>query len=137
MSTAEGDRRGGAFSKGNVEETAADFSDSDNGSELSDSGPAPRSLRQATAKKGKKGKSQLQQQPKKKRTDEDSDDEIKQATLKRSEKYQRGVVPGAKKKEKVQVKSKKALHKVQHEQNRREQAILDAARAEVLMTEEA
>ncbi|ORX72633.1 BING4CT-domain-containing protein [Linderina pennispora] len=68
MSTAESSNKGGAFAKGNVEETAASYSD---------------------------------------------------------------------RKEKVQVKSKKAIHKVQHEQRRREQAILDAARAEVLMTEEA
>ncbi|KAI8320972.1 BING4CT-domain-containing protein [Martensiomyces pterosporus] len=153
--TDDSDYAAGSFAKGNVD--AAAYSDNDEsvgGSDQESDGDerAPRSLRDAPSKSdrkameaGKKGKrkgkagrqpsSEGEREGDKKK--EEEPDEIQKQILVRAEKYQRGMKPGDKSKKATNVRSKKAQYKIEHQKKRREEAILDAARTEVLLTEEA
>lgn len=73
--------------------------------------------------------------------DEETDSkkpQIDPELLEKTAKYQRGLKPGSKRtRHKPSLRSQKASAQIEHARNRREQAILDAARTEVLLTEEA
>ncbi|KAJ2724846.1 putative U3 small nucleolar RNA-associated protein 7 [Coemansia sp. Benny D115] len=109
--------------------------DSD-GDHSEDETPAPRSLREAKAKKPGKGA--------KKSSDASGDkpakelDHIDKRNLKQSEKYRRNGQSAKPEDRSVpQSKSKKAAMKLFHERNRREEAALAAARSEMLLTQDA
>ncbi|KAJ2028168.1 putative U3 small nucleolar RNA-associated protein 7, partial [Coemansia sp. S2] len=148
---------GGSFAKGNVSHTAgqADNDQADNADD-SDNERAPRTLRDApaksdrtpTAKKSNRRDSKKRTKSSNKDADHSSSnkkakkrelDAIEKEILAKSEKYQRGLKPtmGEDKPAAIKVRSKKAQPKIEHEKRRREIAILDAARSEMLLTEQA
>ncbi|KAJ2358420.1 hypothetical protein H4S02_012367, partial [Coemansia sp. RSA 2611] len=143
---------GGSFSKGNVSHTARqEDADHTNNADDSDDERAPRTLRDAPAKSDRTPSAKKpKQRDNKKRSkssnkDEDSKkkkrepDAIEKEILAKSEKYQRGLKPtmGDEKPAAIKVRSKKAQPKIEHEKRRREIAIVDAARSEMLLTEQA
>ncbi|KAJ2012079.1 putative U3 small nucleolar RNA-associated protein 7, partial [Coemansia sp. S85] len=143
---------GGSFSKGNVSHTARqEDADHTNNADDSDDERAPRTLRDAPAKSDRTPSAKKpRQRDNKKRSkssnkDEDSKkkkrepDAIEKEILAKSEKYQRGLKPtmGDEKPAAIKVRSKKAQPKIEHEKRRREIAIIDAARSEMLLTEQA
>ncbi|KAJ2875878.1 putative U3 small nucleolar RNA-associated protein 7 [Coemansia aciculifera] len=145
---------GGSFAKGNVSHTA-ERADNDhaNNADDSDSERAPRTLRDAPAKSDrtpaakkpnrrdnkKRSKSSNKDTDNNKKAKKREPDAIEKEILAKSEKYQRGLklTMGDDKPAAIKVRSKKAQPKIEHEKRRREIAILDAARSEMLLTEQA
>ncbi|KAJ2505351.1 putative U3 small nucleolar RNA-associated protein 7, partial [Coemansia sp. RSA 2052] len=149
---------GGSFAKGNVSHAArrAGNDAAANTADDSDDERVPRTLRDAPAKSdralaAKKNTRRDSNKPRTKGASKDGKekkekrepDELEKEILAKSEKYQRGLKltstggddeksPAA-----IKVRSKKAQPKLEHEKRRREHAIIDAARSEMLLTEQA
>ncbi|KAI9501477.1 WD40-repeat-containing domain protein [Coemansia spiralis] len=151
LEQAEARFAGGAFARGTISRDGIlDHMEASemhsNSSEGEESEPLPRSLREKPAKsdrtdkkyvkndKRTKAKNGDQSLDAKKKTKEP--DEISKRVLSRSEKYQRGFKP-QKDEEPGKVRSKKSQPKLDHARKRREAAIVDAARSEVLLAESA
>ncbi|KAJ2004245.1 putative U3 small nucleolar RNA-associated protein 7 [Coemansia thaxteri] len=149
---------GGSFARGAVSQSARNAENNDDSdghaTRSDDDGPAPRTLRDAPAKSdrahmSKKSSKRDKGQPRKhsgndSRTKEVQEkkepDDIEREIMSKSEKYQRGIKPSGDNGAAaiaVKVRSKQARPKIEHEKRRREAAILEAARSEMLLTEQA
>ncbi|KAJ2842296.1 hypothetical protein GGI22_007596, partial [Coemansia erecta] len=142
---------GGAFAKGTVSSTEARDSQARGGTHASSSDSEgedgqneapPKTLRDRPAKSGRVKKASHAKHNTK-GDDEDTKkekdlDEIDKRVLKSSKKYQRGLKMGKGKEAAVaDVRSKKEQSKVAHDRRRREEAVIDAARNEMLLAESA
>ncbi|KAJ2358944.1 putative U3 small nucleolar RNA-associated protein 7 [Coemansia erecta] len=130
---------GGAFAKGSVSHTidtndmSADAQSSDNDD---DGEKQPRSLRDAPAKSDAKANGKRRSKSTDKPTKSKADDKVTQEIQQRTVKYLRGMDP-AQSGKKEKVRSKKAQAKADHAKKRRDEAVVEAARNEVLLTESA
>ncbi|KAJ2156980.1 putative U3 small nucleolar RNA-associated protein 7 [Coemansia sp. RSA 552] len=101
----------------------------------SDDEPAPRTLRDGPAKSDRDpAKRNRKGQSADKPVRDEEPDELAKEIQQRAEKYQRGTKTDEKN---AKVRAKKAQAKIEHEKKRREDAVLDAARSEMLLTESA
>ncbi|KAJ1666105.1 putative U3 small nucleolar RNA-associated protein 7 [Coemansia sp. RSA 1813] len=144
---------GGAFAKGSVSHAEAgdggrqglgkhgNVSDSEEDDEYSGVPSAPKTLRDRPAKsdraiKTSRDKRNIKKEDKGAEKEKELD-EIDKRVLKSSKKYQRGLKMGKDKEAAINVRSKKEESKVAHDRRRREEAIMDAARNEMLLAESA